>query len=90
MINFSLEELKIIEKLRKVKAYKYKPKDELIKILSEPYPKISIEKIRKKFCESRDRFKSKIKEIRRNLYEIENKKNLSTTKIKEIEKNLLE
>ena len=89
MINFSLEELKIIAKLRKVKAYKYKSKV-LIKILSEPYPKIGIEKIRKKFNESRNRFKSKIKEIRRYLYDIENKKNLSTTKIKEIEKNLLE
>ena len=34
--------------------------------------------------------KSKINEIRRNLYEIENKNNLSTLEIKEIEKNLLE
>ena len=33
--------------------------------------------------------KSKINEIRRNLYEIENKNNLSTPEIKEIEKNLL-
>ena len=31
-----------------------------------------------------------IKEIRRNLYEIENKKNLSKSKIKEIEQNLIE
>ena len=34
--------------------------------------------------------KPKIKEIRRNLYEIENKKNLSKSKIKEIEENLPE
>ena len=41
--------------------------------------------------ESRYKFsKSKIKEIRRSLYEIENEKNLFAPKIKEIEKNLLE
>ena len=33
--------------------------------------------------------KSKINKIRRNLYEIENEKNLFTTKIKETEKNLI-
>ena len=40
MINFFIEELKTIAKLRKVKDYKYKSKDELIKILNEPEPKI--------------------------------------------------
>ena len=39
----------------------------------------------------RDRFlKPKIKEIGRSRYEIENKKNLSKSKIKEIEQNLIE
>ena len=39
----------------------------------------------------RDKFlKPKIKEIRKNLYEIENKKNLSVSKTKEIEKNLFD
>ena len=39
----------------------------------------------------RDRFvKPKIKEIRRNPYEIEIRKNLSESKIKEIEQNLIE
>ena len=33
-------------------------------------------------------FKSKINKIRRNLYEIENAKNLSASKIKKLEKNL--
>ena len=47
-----------------------------------------LKKIRKDFNELRDKFvKPKIKEIRRNLYEIENKKNLSTSKTKEIEEN---
>ena len=49
-----------------------------------------VKKIREDFDKLRDRFlKPKIKEIRRNLYEIENKKNLSKSKIKEIEQNLI-
>ena len=48
---------------------------------------MSIERIRKTFNESRYRFfKSKTKEIRRNLYETENRNNLCTSEIKEIEK----
>ena len=46
MINLSIEELQTIAKLRKVKDYKRNSKDELIKILSKPEPKI--EEIRKK------------------------------------------
>ena len=50
-----------------------------------------IKKIREDFNKLRDRFlKPKIKEIRRNIYETENKKNLSKSKIKEIEQNLIE
>ena len=68
MLNLSSNKLKLIAKNRGIKDYKNKSKDELTKILSKPEPKISIEKIRKKFNESRDRFsKSKIKLIRRNL-----------------------
>ena len=49
-----------------------------------------IKKIREDFNKLRDRFlKPKIKEIKRNLYEIEHKKNLSKSKIKEIEQNLI-
>ena len=88
MINLSLEELKVIAKLRKVINCKSKSKDELIKTLSKPEPKISLSKKRikeigEKFNKSRDKFsKSKIQEIRRNLYEIKNKNNLSASKIK--------
>ena len=47
--------------------------------------------IRKKINESRHKFsKSKIKSIRRNLYEMENKKYLPTANIKEIDKILHE
>ena len=61
MIKFSLEELKITAKFRKVRDYKSKSKDELIKILSESKAKTNfseqkIEEIREKKNESRDRF----------------------------------
>ena len=50
-----------------------------------------IKKIGEDFNKLKDRFlKPKIKEIRRNLYEIENKKSLSKSKIKEIKQNLIE
>ena len=43
--------------------------------------------MREEFNKLKDRFLNpKIKEIRRNLYEIENKKNVSKLKIKEIKK----
>ena len=55
------------------------------------YSKARIEKIGKEFNESRYKFsKLKIKEIRKNLYVIENKKNSSESKINEIERNLTE
>ena len=90
MLNPSFNELKLIAKNRGIKGYKNNYKDELTKVSTEPEPKIIIEKIRKEFNELRDRFsKSKMKEIRRNCYEIENKNNLSTPEIKEIEKIIL-
>ena len=55
------------------------------------FSKTKIENIRTEFNESRYNFsKLKIKEIRKNLYEIENGKNPSESKIKEIERNLTE
>ena len=50
-----------------------------------------IKKIREDFKKLKDRsLKPKIRETRRNLYDIENKKNLSKSKIKETEQNLTE
>ena len=40
MINLTLNDLKLIAKSRSVKDYKNKPEEDLIKILSEPKPKI--------------------------------------------------
>ena len=78
-----------------MKTNENKSEDDLIKILSEPKTIASLSKktrdIRKDFNELRDKFlKPKIKEIRKNLYEMENKKNLSVSKTKVIEKNLFE
>ena len=62
-----------------------------MKILSEPRPKVSLSKKRikrigEKFNELKDRFsKPEMKEIRRNLCKTSKQKNLSTSKIKEIE-----
>ena len=65
------------------------PKDTLLSALISSKLVARIEKIRKEFNESRHKFsKSKINEIRRNLYQIENEENLSESKIKEIEKSL--
>ena len=92
MINLSLNELKRIAKRRSIKDYKGKPEEDLIKILSEPKPKINLYKkkiqdIKKDFRELRHRvFKSKINDFRRILYNIKNQKNLSAPEIKETEK----
>ena len=52
MINLSLNELKLIAKSRNIKDYKNKSENDLIKILSEPKPKINLSK-------------KKVKEIKR-------------------------
>ena len=99
MPNLSSGELKQITKMRRIKSYKNVSKERLLSALDESESAVSgnnfdtarIKKIREDFNKLRDRFlKPKIKEIRRNLYEIENKKNLSKSKIKEIEQNLIE
>ena len=96
MINLSLNELKLIAKSRNIKDYKKKSENDLIKILSEPKPKINlskkkVEEIKKDFNELRYEFsKSKINEFRRSLYNIKNPKNLFIPEIKETEKNLRE
>ena len=78
MINLSLNQLKLYES---VKDYESKSEDGLIKILSEPKPKINlckkkIKEIKKDFSELRYGFSiSKINEFRRSLYNIKNLKN---------------
>ena len=89
MINLSLNELKLIAKSRSIKDYEIKPEGNLIKILSEPKPKINLSKkkikeIKKDFSELRYGFsKSKINEFRRSHYNITS---LSAAEIKDTEK----
>ena len=102
-LKLSLEELKAIAKIRGIKGYKSMSKDELLSALTpskrvkkgkkpkRSFYKVRIEKIRKEFNESRYKFsKLRAKEIRKNVFEIENKKNPSESKIKEIERYLTE
>ena len=98
MLNLSLNELKLIAKSRGIKDYKSMSEERLLSSLTESesvkeseknFDDARIEKTKKDFYELRDRLsKPKIKEIRKDLYRIENKKNLSIPKIKEIEKNI--
>ena len=73
----SMSEVKLLSALNTPKSL-----EESEKNFDDPKPKTNfskprIEKIRKEFIESRHKFsKSKIKEIRKNLNGIENKKNL--------------
>ena len=83
MSNLTLNELKLVAKSRGIKDYENESEDKLIKILSEPktktsYSKRKIRDIRKDFNKPRYKFsKSKIIEIRKNLYNIKNPENLS-------------
>ena len=86
MLNLSLNELKLIAKGRGIKGYKSISKERILSALNESksvksendFDDERLKKIREKFNKSRDKvLKPKIKEIRRNLYEIKNKKNLS-------------
>ena len=80
MLNLSLNELKLVAKSRGIKGYKSMSKERLLRVLSESklvgretnFDDERLKKIREEFNNLRDRFlKSKLKEIRRNLYEIE-------------------
>ena len=92
MINLSLDELKLIAQNRSIKGYENKSEEDLIKILSEPKPKISITKkklkeIKKFFSKLRHKFpKDEIDKFRKMFYNIKNHKNLYTSEIKEAEK----
>ena len=92
MINPSLDELKLVAKNRNIKGYENKCEEDLIKILSEPRPKISIPKkkikeMKKDFSELRHKFSiGKIDKYRKSFYNIKNCKYLSTAEKKEVEK----
>ena len=94
-----LNEIKQIAKMRRIKNYKNMSKERLLSALNKSESAMSgnnfdnarIKKIREDLNKLRDRFlKPKIKEIRKNLYELENKKNLSKPKLKRLSKILLD
>ena len=49
MTNVSLDDLKLVAKNRDIKDCENKSKEDLIKILSEPKPKIKFNKTKKRF-----------------------------------------
>ena len=86
MLYLSLNELKLIARSKHIKDYKSMSKERLVSVLNKSksvegeknLDNARIKKIREDFNELRDRLlKPKVKEIRKNLYEMENKKNLS-------------
>ena len=96
IIKLSLNELKLIARDRNIQDYKNKSEDDLIKILTEPKPKISITKkklkeIENDFRELRHKFsKEEIDKFRKSLYNIKNYRNLYESEIRKAGKNLAE
>ena len=84
MINWSLNELKLIAQYRNISDYENKSKKDLIKALSEPKRGINkkkLEEIRKDFYKLRHKFSKK---------EAKNDRHLSESEIEEIRKNFNE
>ena len=94
MINLSLDELRLIAQIRNISDYENKSEEDLIKALSEPKPKIRInkkklEEIRKDFNELRHKFsKKEIDKYRKTFYDIKNYKHLSESEIVVVRENL--
>ena len=95
-MNLSLDELRLIAQNRNIRDYENKSEKDLIKALSEPKPKIKIDKkkleeIKKGFNELRHKFsKKEIDKYRKAFYDIKNYRHLSVSEIKETRKNLTE
>ena len=95
MINLALDEIRLIAQNRNIRDYENKSEEDLIKALSEPKPKIRInkkklEEIRKDFNELRHKFsKKEVDKYRKAFYDIKNYRNLSTSEVEEARKNLI-
>ena len=96
MITLSLNELKLIAQYRNISDYENKSKEDLIKALSKPKPKLGINKkklkeIRKDFYKLRHKFsKKEADKYRKVFYDIKNYRHLSESEIEEIRKNFNE
>ena len=85
MLKLTSDELKAIAEIRGIRGYESMSEERLLSSLNESesvkesdknFDDRSIEKIKKEFNKLRDRLsKPKIKEIRKDLYRIKNKKN---------------
>ena len=85
MLKLTSDELKAIAEIRGIRGYESMSEERLLSSLNESesvkesdknFDDGSIEKIKKEFNKLRDRLsKPKIKEIRKDLYRIKNKKN---------------
>ena len=96
MINLLLVEQKLVAKNRNIKDYENKSEKYLTKLLSEPKPKIVInkkklEEIKKDFSELRHKFsKKEIDHYRKSFYGIKNYRHVLAEEINEAKKNLTE
>ena len=96
MLNLSSKELKAIAKIRVMKAKDKLSEDKLLSTLKaseseKNFDKTRIENIGEELQKLAHKFlKSEIKEIRKSLYEIENKKDLSASREKENLKKVLQ
>ena len=99
MLKLSLKELKQIEKITYIKGCTDMSKERLLSVLRKSESansKKNLDNAKKKkiwedFNKLTDRIlKPKMNEIKKSVYEIESKKNLSESKIKKIEKSLFE
>ena len=96
MINLSLDELRLIVQNRNKRNYENKSEKDLTKALSEPKPKIRInkkklEEIRNKFYELRHKFsKKEVDKYRKAFYDIKNYRHLSTSEMEEAKKSFVE
>ena len=94
MINLLLDELRLIAQNRNIRDYKNKSERDLIKALTEPKPKIRINKkklegIRKDFHELRHKFsKKEVGKYRKAFYDIKNYRHISSSEIEETRKNI--
>ena len=93
MVNLSFNELKLIAQYRNISHYENKSKEDLIKSLSRPKPKLGInkkklEEVRKDFYNIRHKFsKKKADKYRKVFYDIKNYRYLSELEIEETRKN---
>ena len=94
MINLLLDELRLIAQNRNIRDYKNKSERDLMKALTEPKPKIRINKkklegIRKDFYELRHKFsKKEVGKYRKAFYDIKNYRHISSSEIEETRKNI--